>query len=162
MNRLSRRVFISSLTLATQACALDPHEAAPKFRGKTMTGEKFDNDSLKSQVVLIQFWATWCGYCRGDQPAVESILDAYRGQGLKVLAVDVNESRKKVENYLRDNPRSCDIVLTEDTNLAAVYATRAFPLYVLLNKNGYEVGTQKGAGGEAPLRRLLAKADLRG
>jgi hypothetical protein len=57
-------------------------------------------------------------------------------------------------------PRACKIVLTEDTNLAALYPARSFPLYVLIDRDGNVAGTQKGAGGAVMLRRLLRKAGL--
>jgi len=68
--------------------------------------------------------------------------------------------RKKVKRYLEESPRACKIVLTEDTNLAAVYAAKTYPLYVLVDRDGFIAGTQNGAGGESALRRLLKKAGL--
>ena len=74
--------------------------------------------------------------------------------------MDVSESKKKVKNYLTDSPRACKIVLTEDTNLAAMFAAKSYPLYVLIDREGNIVGTQNGAGGDAALRRLLKKVEL--
>ena len=104
-------------------------EPAPRFNAKTAAGEKFTNDSLKGQVVLLQFWTTWCPYCQREQPLVDRLDKEFRNQGLVVLAVDVNESKKTVKKYLEQNPRSCRIVLTEDTNLAAMYAATSYPIY---------------------------------
>jgi len=142
------------------AFGIDVREPAPRFTVKTLDGEKLNNESLKGQVVLLQFWTTWCGYCRRDQASVEAITTEYGSKGLIVIAVDVNESRKKVMAYLRENPRSAKIVLTEDTNLAAVFAAKAFPLYVAIDRAGKLAGQQSGAGGEEALRRLLKKAGL--
>jgi len=140
--------------------ALNTAEPAPKFYAKTMDGEKFTNESVKGNVVLLQFWTTWCPVCRGDQDAVETIVHDYAGKGLLVLAVDVAESKKTVKKYLERSPRSPKIVLTEDTNLAAVFQARSFPLYVVIDRDGNIVATQNGGGGENSLRRLLAKARL--
>ena len=137
-----------------------PREAAPKFHVKTMDGEKFNNESLKGKVVLLQFWATWCKFCRGDQDAVDRITHEFADRGLIVLAVDVNESKKKVQKYLDQSPRACKIVLTEDTNLAAMFAAKSYPLYVLIDKDGNIAGTQNGAAGEDALRSLIKKADF--
>jgi len=51
-------------------------------------------------------------------------------------------------------------VLTDDTNLAAMYQATAYPIYVVIDRDGFIVGTQRGAAGEQPLRRLLSKAGL--
>ena len=141
--------------------ALDTRDPAPPFKAKTLDGEKFDNESLKGHVVLLQFWATWCRYCRGDQDPVDAVGKDYADRGLVILAVNVGESKKKVKHYLDESPRACKIVLTEDTNLAAMFAAKSFPLYVLIDRGGNIVGRQRGAGGEDMLRRLLRKAGLK-
>jgi thiol-disulfide isomerase/thioredoxin len=135
-------------------------EPAPNFNAKTTAGEKFTNDSLKGQVVLLQFWTTWCPYCRREQPLVDDLDKEFRDQGLVVLAVDVNESKKTVKKYLEQNPRACRVVLTEDTNLAAMFAAHSFPVYVVISRDGNVVATQHGAGGERALRSMLARAGL--
>jgi thiol-disulfide isomerase/thioredoxin len=160
--RISRTVhtlLLLVICLVISAPAGD-REPAPRFNAKTTDGEKFTNDSLKGQVVLLQFWTTWCPYCRREQPLVDSLDKEFRDQGLVVLAVDVNESKKTVKKYLEQNPRSCRVVLTEDTNLAAMYAAKSFPIYVVIDRDGNVVATQHGAGGEHPLRSLLGRAGL--
>jgi len=160
--RVSRTVhtlLLLVLCVAINALAGD-REPAPRFNAKTTAGEKFTNDSLKGQVVLLQFWTTWCPYCRREQPLVDTLDKEFRDQGLVVLAVDVNESKKTVKKYLEQNPRSCRIVLTEDTNLAAMYAANSYPIYVVIDRDGNVVATQHGAAGERALRSLLTRAGL--
>jgi thiol-disulfide isomerase/thioredoxin len=157
-----RRAALAALASAAVGgtlYGLNNREPAPRFTATTLDGEKFTNDSVKGKVVLLQFWATWCQYCRHDQPAVDSIVHDFP-DALIVLAVDVGESKKKVRQYLEDSPRACKVVLTENTNLAAMYAAKSFPLYVVIDKDGNIAGTQRGAGGEESLRRLLKKAGL--
>ena len=74
--------------------------------------------------------------------------------------MNVGESKKVVKKYLDQYPRTCRIVLTEDTNLAAMYAATAYPIYVVIDREGNIAGTQRGAAGEDALRSLLAKAGL--
>jgi thiol-disulfide isomerase/thioredoxin len=151
----------TALLIAGLAAAIDTRETAPRFRAKSLDGEQFSNESLKGKVVLLQFWATWCGFCRRDQPAVDAIVHDFESQGLVVLAVNVGESKSKVKKYLQDSPRACKIVATEDTNLAALFEAHAYPLYVLIDRDGTIAGTQRGAGGLEALRELLAKAGLK-
>ena len=153
-------VVIAFLALVQAFAIKPPREAAPTFHAKSMDGEKFSNASLKGKIVLLQFWATWCKYCRGDQPVVDEIAREFADRGLIVLAVDVNESKKTVQKYLAQSPRATKIILTEDTNLAAFFEARTYPLYVLLDRDGMIAGTQKGAGGGDALRNLLRKVDL--
>ncbi len=156
-----RYLFLLLMVLAVSGFAAS-QDPAPRFSAKTMTGEKFNNDSLKGQVVLLQFWTTWCPYCRREQPLVDAIDREFRDKGLVVLAVDVNESKKTVRKYLEQNPRECRIVLTEDTNLAAMYAANSYPIYVVIDRDGNVAGEQRGAAGERHLRFMLSRAGLSG
>ena len=125
-----------------------------------MTGENFSNQSVKGKVVLLQFWATWCRYCRGEQAILDDLDREFAGKGLVVLAVNVGESKKTVKKYLEHDPRSCRIVLNEDTNLAAMYAANSYPIYVVIDRDGNVAGEQRGAGSEPALRSLLSRAGL--
>ena len=152
-----------SILAVVAVCAFaasDDGEPAPRFHAKTLTGETFTNESVKGKVVLLQFWTTWCPYCRGEQPLVDDIQHEFAEKGLIVLAIDVGESKKTVRKYLAEHPRACPIVLNEDTNLAAMYAAKAFPIYVVIDRDGDIAGTQHGAAGERGLRRLLRRAGL--
>jgi thiol-disulfide isomerase/thioredoxin len=135
-------------------------EAAPHFSARTLDGEKLTSDSLKGKVVLIEFWATWCPYCKRDEPAIETVIKDFERQGLVVLAVDMGEPRRKVKKYLDVSPRTAKIVLAEDTTLAAICEAKAYPLYILIDRDGMVAGTQHGAAGEESLRDLLAQAGL--
>jgi hypothetical protein len=81
-------------------------------------------------------------------------------KGLVLLAINVGESKKTVRKYLDLHPRNCKIVLMEDTNLAAMYQATVYPIYVVIDRDGNVAGTQRGAGGEPALRRLIARAGL--
>jgi len=155
-------MMVAFAALSRVLGAEEGREPAPRFTAKTLDGEKFSNESLKGKVVLVQFWATWCQYCRRDQPSVDAIIGDYADKGLVVLAVNVGEPKRKVKQYLAESPRACRIVLMEDTNLAALYAAKSYPLYVLIDREGNIAGRQNGAAGEAALRRLLGKAGLDG
>jgi thiol-disulfide isomerase/thioredoxin len=125
-----------------------------------MDGEKYTSESLKGKVVLIEFWATWCPYCKDDERAVEHVIKDFESKGLFVLAVDMGEPKRKVKKYLEQNPRSSKVVMAEDTTLAAICEAKTYPLYVLIDREGNVAGRQHGSAGEGGLRRLLSKAGL--
>ena len=161
---LSRRsiiyTYLGSLTAARALADLSRDDPAPRFVARSADGERFTNDSLKGKVVLIEFWATWCQYCKKDEPALENLTNEFKKDELIVLAVDMGEPRRKVKKYLESSPRSCKIVLAEDTTLAAICEAKSYPLYILIDREGNIAGTQHGAAGESALRRLLSKAGL--
>ncbi len=131
-----------------------------RFRAKSLDGESFSSESTNGKVVLVEFWATWCPYCKRDAPAVDSLAEEFKDQGLLVLAVDVAESKQTVTRFLAKAPREAKVVLMTDTNLAAWFAPKSFPHYAVIDRQGHAAAEQKGAGGERSLRRLLSKAGL--
>jgi thiol-disulfide isomerase/thioredoxin len=161
-NFLARLTVLSVLLLGVLAVfgATNGKEPAPRFHAKTMDGQNFTNESTRGKVVLFEFWTTWCPYCVGEAPFVDQVAQEFKEKGLIVLAVDVGESKKTVKKYLEEHPRSCQIVLMEDTNLAAMYAATVYPIYVLVDRDGYIAGTQRGAAGERALRRFLTRAGI--
>jgi thiol-disulfide isomerase/thioredoxin len=161
MSRLYLTLATVVLLTSTLTFAADEEgQPAPRFHAKTTNGESFTNDSVKGKVVLLQFWTTWCPYCKKEQSLVDSIDREFAGKGVIVLAIDVAESKKKVRQYLQDSPRSCRVVLTEDTNLAAMYQANSYPIYVVIDRDGNIADEQRGAGGERSLRRMLRKAGV--
>jgi thiol-disulfide isomerase/thioredoxin len=150
------------LSIATPLIAQDDDgQPAPRFTAKTTSGEKFSNETLKGKVVLLQFWTTWCQYCRREQKIVDALDKEFAAKGLVVLAINVGESKKLVNKYLQENPRSVKVVLTDDTNLAAMFAAKSYPIYVSIDRDGNIGGTQRGAGGEDALRGLLRRAGMK-
>jgi len=137
-------------------------EPAPRFNATTTSGEKFNNASIKGKVVLLEFWTTWCTYCEAERPFVERLNEEFGNKGLIILAVNVGEPKKLVKKYMEEHPRKTRIVLTGDTNLAAMYAAKSYPIYVVIDREGNIAGKQDGAGGESALRELVASGGLEG
>jgi thiol-disulfide isomerase/thioredoxin len=159
---LLRVAILCLLTLTTLFALAAPKdkEPAPRFNAIATTGEKFTNDSIKGKVVLLEFWTTWCGFCADEAAFVDKIGHELADKGLILLAIDVGESKKTVKKYLEQHPRNCKLVMMEDTNLAAMYAATAYPIYVVIDRDGFIAGTQRGAGGEEALRRLIARGGI--
>jgi thiol-disulfide isomerase/thioredoxin len=157
------RPLLPSAILLAAICAFagtSGKEPAPRFNARTSEGDKFSNDSIKGKVVLLEFWRTWCKFCVDEAPFVDKLDHELADKGLVVLAINVGESKKTVKKYLELHPRNCKIVLMEDTNLAAMYQATVYPIYVVIDRDGNLAGTQRGAGGEPALRRLIARAGL--
>lgn len=132
-----------------------------RFRAKSLDGETFTRESLKGKVVLIQYWATWCGYCRREEPAVEQIIQDHAKDGLVVLAVSAGEPKSKVVAYLQEHPRTAKIVLVPDTDIARIFGGTGVPAYLLIDRESNVAGAQPGAGGLMGLREMLKEVDLR-
>jgi len=158
---LARAVLFSLLVLPSLVVAQsDGPEPAPRFHARTLDGQAFNNASIKGKVVLLDFWTTWCPYCRQEEAMVDALSREFADKGLLVLAINVGENKKKVKKHLEANPRVCKVVLTEDTNLAAMYQATSYPIYVVIDRDGNIAGEQRGAAGERALRNLLRHAGI--
>src|SRR5437762_7460502 len=74
--RSSLRVTIPCVLILASVCALagpKDKEPAPRFSATTTTGEKFNNETIKGKVVLLEFWTTWCGFCADEAAFVDKI-----------------------------------------------------------------------------------------
>jgi len=153
-------VLVCLVLISIAFAADEAGQPAPRFRAKTISGQQFNNESVKGKVVLFEFWTTWCKYCEAEASIVGDIATEFKGKDLIVLAVDVLEPDQTVKKYLAQHPRSVPIVLTKDTNLAAMYNAQEYPIYVIVDRDGNIAAEQRGAGGERALRRMLRRAGL--
>jgi thiol-disulfide isomerase/thioredoxin len=141
--------------------AIAPWSApAFKFRAETMDGEVITPAAVEGKVTLIQFWATWCGYCRRDQKFVDAVARDYADKGVVVLVVNVGEPREKVAEYLARSPRAGKMILEEKTDLAQLFEATSFPKYAVLNRSGQVAGVELGAQGAEGLQDMLERGGL--
>ena len=108
-------------------------------RSKTIT-----LSSLKGKVVLIDFWATWCGPCHMTMPTVQRLYTAYRDKGFTVAAI-TREDRATVEKFLQETPLDYPIYLDGLGEANLDFGVQSIPLAVLLGKNGQVLDTFNGA-----------------
>ncbi len=148
--------LVSLVLLSEIALADTP---APQFNLRSLDGQTFSNSSLSGNIVLLEFWATWCPYCRKDQPAVDAIQSEYASRGVVVIAVDVGEEESIVRQYLQKNPRSCSVALDESNAVARRFGMDGVPHYVVIDRSGNIVARSSGAVGEQGMRNMLNRAE---
>jgi thiol-disulfide isomerase/thioredoxin len=87
---------------------------APDFTLKDLGGHDVQLTSLKGKVVVLDFWATWCGPCRLEIPIIERLYKQYGKKGVAVLGVNEQESGDIVRKYVERNKISYPVLLTSD------------------------------------------------
>ena len=181
VNRLVITRLLGSLllvvTLAAPAAATDdidrllremklvalPGERPPAFALPRVDGGKTSLAEHRGKVVLVYFWATWCGYCRRELPAgVEKVFRDRKGQPFTVLAVNIEEPRDLVASYVKGAGITPPVLLDEDGVVARAYRVTATPTTYLIGRDGRllarAAGTREweGAAGRALLDALVA------
>ena len=114
----------------------------------------------KGRVVLLDFWATWCGPCRGLLPIVARAHRDYAAKGLEVFAVNEREPGDKVRAYLEKQKLDLPVLMDMSGTVGAMYRASAIPLTVVVGRDGNVVRVLVGLHDEADLRDVLHEAGI--
>ncbi|MCC7463704.1 MAG: TlpA family protein disulfide reductase [Gammaproteobacteria bacterium] len=140
---IARHALIGLLLAATAgiggAAALAPlttGTAAPAFQLATAGGGAVDLAGLKGKVVMINFWASWCGPCRKEMPILEQLHRQYRSKGLALLGVNVEPDSRAAMDWLKATPVSFPILFDADSRVSKLYQVAGMPNTVILDRRG--------------------------
>lgn len=127
---------------------------APNFTLKDLDGKDVSLSDLRGQVVLINFWATWCGPCRDEMPAIQSRYD--RG-GFAVLAIDFAEDPLQVRSFLNELGVNLPALLDPDGRVQELYRVRGYPTSFFIDADGIVRFFHIGEMNEADFQSFLAQ-----
>lgn len=115
----------------------ESRKEAPDFKLQTLDGGVVQLSSFKGKVVLLDFWAEWCGPCKIAAPTVISLYNKYKDKGLRVFGVNLDDIKdiEKVRSYVKEEGVPYPILL-EGFPAASKYGVTGIPKFVLIDKNG--------------------------
>ncbi|HET6569069.1 MAG TPA: redoxin domain-containing protein [Rhodothermales bacterium] len=125
------------------------------FELERLDGGTMSLASLRGKVVLVNFWATWCGPCRVEMPMLQKLYEEYRDEGFEVVAVSVGEPRTDVAPFVKTNGFTFPVLLDQDTAIANAYMAGAIPMSVIIDRDGVVRHLFSGAAPEEVVRRAL-------
>jgi peroxiredoxin len=109
---------------------------APGFSLATRGGGTLALDQLKGQVVLINFWASWCGPCRQEMPVLDGIYKKYHKLGFTLIGVNVEPEAKEAEAALQKTPVSFPILYDPQSKVSGLYNVQTMPSTVIVDRTG--------------------------
>lgn len=141
MNNISKILIalLLLLMLSVVGCKIEGIElgdTAPNFKLRNLEGQSVSLSDFRGSPVLINFWATWCGYCLYEMPLLEEVEEDWADRGLVVLAVDSGESQARVEAFLEIYDISLLILLDTDRSVTRKYNVIAWPTTFFIDKDG--------------------------
>lgn len=110
--------------------------AAPDFASKSSSGRNVRLSELRGQVVLINFWASWCNPCRQELPLLGKIYAQYRPAGFTLLAVNLDDNRKDAEAMLKRLDLRFATLFDGDKNVAKLYGVDTMPATLVIDRDG--------------------------
>lgn len=109
---------------------------AAEFDLRDLEGGRVRLKDHRGKLVFLNFWATWCPPCRAEMPSMESLYRRLGNRGFEILAVDLQESREQVQEYVQENAFNFPVLLDETGRVGAMYGVRNIPTTYLIDPQG--------------------------
>jgi peroxiredoxin len=135
MPRLLRPALLCSALLASLSLAGDMRPA-PDFSLDAHGGKQVALSELRGQVVMINFWASWCVPCKEEMPLLEQMYRKYRPMGFTLLGVNVEPQQDKAEALLEKTPVSFPVLFDRENRVSKLYNVTGMPSSVLIDREG--------------------------
>jgi peroxiredoxin len=116
--------------------AVAPATAAPDFTLRTMGGPNLRLQEQRGRVVLINFWATWCGPCRQEMPHLNRLYEKYRASGFVLLGVNVDDDKRNAVDVAAKLGLKFPVLLDTDKKVSRLYELSTMPSTVLIDRDG--------------------------
>ncbi len=128
--------MVAALIVALPAVAAAPSGPAPQFTLPSKAGSDVSLAQYKGQVVMINFWASWCGPCRQEMPLLEDIYKKYNKLGFTLIGVNVEPDSKAADDWLKQTPVSFPVLYDKDSKVSRLYNVSGMPTTVIIDRKG--------------------------
>jgi len=116
-------------------------------------------DDLKGKVILLDFWASWCGPCKESFPVMEELHKKYGTKGLVILAVNVDEQAAAMKDFLKDHPATFTILHDATKKLVGTVNIASMPTSLMIGADGKVVSIHKGFHGKDTIKQYEAEIE---
>ncbi|WP_394129925.1 TlpA family protein disulfide reductase [Shewanella maritima] len=126
----------ASLLVSSFSFALSPGQVAPDFTLKSMQGQNLNLAEQRGEIIIINFWASWCGPCRKEMPVLQKLQDKYQDLGVQVWGINVEQDNEAGRNFLKGLDLSFPILFDASNTLSETYDVKAMPTTVIVDRDG--------------------------
>ena len=147
MNGLKKIVLgalFTAFTATTLASSGLAGQAAPDFVLKSSTGENLRLSEYRGDVVMINFWATWCGPCRQEMPLLDELYTRYQRVGFNLLGVNIDDDSSRAMNMISELGVSFPVLFDARKEVSKLYDVDAMPVTILVDREGNVRYVHKG------------------
>lgn len=154
----------ASVTSATGVEAVEPKAGeipqkgmlAPDFHLTTLEGEAVSLSDYKGQVIAVNLWATWCPPCRAELPGMNAVYDAYKDDGLVMLAVNGREKESLVAEFIESEGFTFPVLLDPEGQVMGIYSVYSFPTTFIIDRDGVIQHVQTGSISASDFEMVIA------
>ncbi len=133
----ARLLAAAALCVATLShAAITPNAPAPDFTLKSLQGPNMRLAEQRGRVVLVNFWATWCGPCKQEMPHLNRLYDKYRSSGFVLMGVNVDEDPKTAAGTAGRFGLRFPVLFDADKSVSKLYDLQSMPATVLIDRDG--------------------------
>jgi peroxiredoxin len=111
-------------------------KAAPDFALKSSTGENLRLSEFRGDVVMINFWATWCGPCRQEMPLLDELYARYERVGFNLLGVNIDDDSRRAMQMIEELGVHFPVLFDARKEVSKLYEVDAMPVTVLVDREG--------------------------
>ena len=136
---------------------LAPGSPAPVLDVTTIEGTRITSESLKGRVVMVDFWATWCGPCVKSLPIYQEMYERHKAKGLTIIAVSIDDELPNLKRFVKAHNLKLPIVHDADKTLVKFFAPPKMPTAYLIDRAGniHEIHAGYEPGDEAKIEKKI-------
>ena len=137
-------ILLTILSVSSASFALDKGEKSPVIKLQSTAGSETSNSQFAGQVLYIDFWASWCGPCKKSLPWMNNLQKEFENQDFKILAINLDTSRKDAERLLGSDTSNLEVLLDPEGKSPEAFGVRTMPSSFLIDRKGNIAAVYEG------------------
>ena len=136
IKNLTYGLLVTALAATSLASSGLEGRSAPDFALKSSTGENLRLSEYRGDVVMINFWATWCGPCRQEMPLLDELYTRYERVGFNLLGVNIDDDSRRAMQMIEELGVNFPVLFDAQKEVSKLYEVEAMPVTVLVDREG--------------------------